>query len=287
MTECKSKNSQEFEDARNLLDQMLVDTKLYYRGKDFKALLDFVVRLRNFAPFNAMLLNIQKPGLSYAASKHDWWDKFRRFPKEDSRPLIILWPFGPVALVYDVQDTEGHELPKDAFSFTAKGEMSHEEFNSFIVRCEIKGITCKMVDKGDKMAGSIRTVKRAINKGDRPEYEVKINKNHEPLVQFTTMVHELAHLYLGHLGIDIVLKAPTRQNTSLFQRELEAESLTYLVCSRHGVEPRSHTYLAGYVDNNLTIDNVDIYQIMRAAGQVENLLGLVEGRISFAGVGKG
>ena len=287
MTGNPSHANQKAEEARNLLDQLLQDSKIYYRGKDYKDLLDFVVRLRNFAPFNAMLLNIQKPGLSYAASRPDWWHKFRRYPKEDARPLIILWPFGPVALVYDVQDTEGLELPEDAFSFPAEGDMSLEKFTAYTARCEAKGITCKMVDKGDKMAGLIRAVKRAVQKGDRPSYEIKINKNHKPSVRFNTLVHELAHLYLGHLGKDISLKTPDRLNLNLLQRELEAESLAYLVCSRNGVKPRSHTYLAGYVENNLTIDDIDVYQIMRAAGQVENLLGLTEGKTGFAGSGKG
>jgi hypothetical protein len=29
---------------------------------------------------------------------------------EGARPLLILWPFGPVALVYDVMDTAGKDL---------------------------------------------------------------------------------------------------------------------------------------------------------------------------------
>ena len=33
--------------------------------------------------------------------------------KEGVRPLLILWPFAPVTLVYDVDDTEGDELPAD------------------------------------------------------------------------------------------------------------------------------------------------------------------------------
>src|SRR3989441_4342085 len=93
--------------ARSLLDQLLADSRLYTQSKDYKDLLDFVVRLRNFAPFNAMLLQVQKPGLSYAASAHDWRERFGRWPKEGARPLLILWPFAPVALVYDVMDTEG------------------------------------------------------------------------------------------------------------------------------------------------------------------------------------
>jgi hypothetical protein len=51
----------ETEAARSLLDQLLTDSRLYTQSKDYKELLDFVVRLRNFAPFNAMLLQVQKP----------------------------------------------------------------------------------------------------------------------------------------------------------------------------------------------------------------------------------
>ena len=77
--------------ARSLLDQLLTDSRLYTRTKDYKELLDFVIRLRNFAPFNAMLLQVQKPGLRFAASAVDWRDRFDRQPKEGARPLLILW----------------------------------------------------------------------------------------------------------------------------------------------------------------------------------------------------
>ena len=72
----------ETEAARSLLDKLLEDSRLYTQSKDYKDLLDFVARLRNFAPFNAMLLHLQKPGLSYAASARDWRDRFGRRPKE-------------------------------------------------------------------------------------------------------------------------------------------------------------------------------------------------------------
>lgn len=63
---------------RGLLDQLLEESKLYRRSEDYQQLLNFVVRLRDFAPFNAMLLHIQKPGLSYAALERDWRERFRR-----------------------------------------------------------------------------------------------------------------------------------------------------------------------------------------------------------------
>jgi len=40
------------------------------------------------------------------------------------------------------------------------------------------------------------------------------------------------------------------------------------------VTSKSETYLKDYVDKNTTVEQVDLYQVMRAAGQVETLLGL-------------
>jgi len=60
------------EATRSILAQLLENSRLYETSSDYKELLDFIVKLRNFAPFNAVLLHIQKPGLMYAASAHDW-----------------------------------------------------------------------------------------------------------------------------------------------------------------------------------------------------------------------
>ncbi len=83
--------SPELEVARSLLDQLFADSRLYTQSKDYMQLLDFVARLRNVAPFNALLLQVQKPGLSYAASARDWRERFGRSPKVGARPLLILW----------------------------------------------------------------------------------------------------------------------------------------------------------------------------------------------------
>ena len=173
----------ETEAARSLLDQLLADSRLYTRSKDYKDLLDFVVRLRNFAPFNAMLLQIQKPGLSYAASAPDWCEHFSRTIKEGARPLLILWPFGPVAFVYDVLDTEGDPLPKDVSSFFAKGPIGEKRIASFIPLMNRKGIECLYVDAGDQKAGVI--FKRHISRPGVQRYiDVKpaSDTGHPPLL---------------------------------------------------------------------------------------------------------
>jgi hypothetical protein len=263
----------ETQGTRSLLDQLLSDSKLYTRSADYQQLLDFVVRLRNFAPFNAMLLQVQKPGLSYAASARDWRERFDRKPKEGARPLLILWPFGPVALVYDVQDTEGKDLPKDVWSFFAQGEIDEEQLKGFETLVRRKNIEWCWFDRGDQDAGYIRIVRRSSS--EEPNvYRMFINRNHPAATKFDTLTHELGHLFLGHIGPDKDLGIPERASTTLVQRELEAESVAYLTCKRNRVEPQSQKYLSHYVKQDTTTEIIDIYQVMRAAGQVESMLGL-------------
>jgi hypothetical protein len=260
--------------ARSLLDQLLADSRLYTKSKDYKDLLDFVVRLRNFAPFNAMLLQVQKPGLSYAASAHDWRERFGRWPKEGARPLLILWPFGPVALVYDVMDTEGKPLPEDVASFFARGAIDAIKLRSFEPLLKRKSIEWCWLDAGDQQAGSIRVVQRASNDKEATQYRMHINRNHVPAVLFATLTHELGHLFLGHLGPDRKLDVPERYAVGYLQREIEAELVAYLACERNGVKSKSQTYLSNFVNAYTTVDQIDVYQVMRAAGQAETLLGL-------------
>ncbi len=221
--------------AHSLLDQLLNDSLLYKQSKDYKELLDFVVRLRNFAPFNAMLLQVQKPGLSYAASARDWRERFGRTPKPGARPLLILWPFGPVALVYDVLDTEGRPLPEDVASFFAYGSINDERLASFLTLMANKGIEWRWVDAGDRSAGWICVIKRATKAKEASAYRIHINRNHPVAVQFSTLAHELGHLFLGHLGRDHMLNIPERPYSTAAQQELEAESVAFLVCARNGV----------------------------------------------------
>ncbi len=264
----------EAEAARSLLDDLLEKSRLYKKSNDYQKLLDFVVRLRNFAPFNAMLLQVQKPGLSYAASERDWRELFGRELKEGARPLLILWPFGPVALVYDVMDTEGDELPEDVASFVARGQIDEQQMESFPLLLARKNIDWHWIDAGDRKAGSVSVVYRTLHGKETSRYRLEINRNHTPAVQFTTLAHELGHLYLGHLGPDSRLKIPERPRPDLDLREVEAESVAYIVCKRNGVEPKSQTYLSGFINKRTTFEGIAVYQIMRAAGRIEALLEL-------------
>jgi hypothetical protein len=122
-------------------------------------------------------------------------------------------------------------------------------------------------------SGSIRVTSRGVN-DVASTYEIAVNRNHTDAVQFSTLAHELGHLFLGHLGADQHLKVPERPTLTHAQRELEAESVAFIVCTRNGVECRSKTYLSNFVKASTTVQDIDVYQVMRAAGQVESVLQL-------------
>jgi len=261
----------DIEGTRSLLGNLIQEAKLYHSSQEYRELLDFTARLRDFAPFNAMLLHLQKPGITYAATVADWHKRFRRYPKQSVRPLLVMRPFGPVALVYDVLDTDGEDLPVDAFKFPARGDMSQDQFVGFEKALQRNAIEPYYFDAGDAKAGSIQVIKRPEERGKVTRYRISINRNHAPATRFVTLAHELAHLFLGHLGPDEFLSIPARQGHSHAQIELEAESVAYVVCNRNGVEARSETYLRYFTD---AADKIDIYAIMRAVGKIERLLGL-------------
>ena len=259
---------------RSLLDKLLQDSRLYTTSEAYMELLQFIARMRNFAPFNALLLQIQKPGMRFAASKTDWRDRFGAELKEDARPLLILWPFGPVALVYDVVDVEGGTIPVDAESFVAKGAITEDDIAKFIRRMEAACVLTEYTDSGDGKAGSIRMTTPPKDEKTRGWDGMKINRNHHPPVCFVTIAHELAHLFLGHLGEDKKRGIKDRRRCTIPQREIEAETVAYLVAKRSGVDSRSETYLANYVRDHAFMENLDFYQMTRAAGQIETLLGI-------------
>ncbi len=276
---------QEEEEVRSLLNQLFRDSLLYQTSEEFYGLLRFIQRLRGFAPFNAMLLQIQKPGLQYAASRYDWKRRFNREVKDGARPLVILWPFSPVAFVYDVADTEGDPLPVEATDpFRAFGDMQEESIEQFGLLLSRSGIVLLCIDCGAGLAGNVQRnepegleiINRSKDKKEKSSYIVRLNKSHNPNVQFVTLVHELAHLYLGHLGPDKALAIPERWIPDHDTAELEAESVSFLVCTRRGIHSNAEQYLAEFVKHNKTVERLDIYAVLKAAGKIETVLGLAE-----------
>src|ERR1700704_696034 len=70
-------------------------------------------------------------------------------------------------------------------------------------------------------------------------YQLLLNSNLSDESRYATLVHELGHLYCGHLGAWDQRSWPDRRGVPVAVREFEAESVSYLVCSRLGIENAS------------------------------------------------
>ncbi|MCY4584921.1 MAG: ImmA/IrrE family metallo-endopeptidase [Bryobacterales bacterium] len=260
-----------YQHERALIEQLIAATKLYNSSEAIQELFDFTIRLREFAPFNAMLLHIQKPGLTHAATARDWWSRFRRKPKTGARPLLILRVMGPVDFVFDIQDTEGDELPEGAFAFPTFGDLTEERFSGFMPAIARERIEVVEIDAGDGHAGWIRLIEESTTRRGKNRYKLAYNRNHPVATRFVTVAHELAHLYLGHMGPDGGRRVPDRGYLFRDMREVEAEMTAYLVAKRNGLEPKSESYLANYQG---AFRELDLYAVTRAANAVETAMGI-------------
>jgi len=102
-------------------------------------------------------------------------------------------------------------------------------------------------------------------------YNLVLNENLSREAIYGTMVHELAHLYCGHLGTPNKKWWPDRRGLAEVVKEFEAESVTYLLCKRLGIDNPSDQYLAGYMNQDQKVPPISLECIMKAAGLIEKM----------------
>ncbi len=102
-------------------------------------------------------------------------------------------------------------------------------------------------------------------------YDMLIRDELESPAQYATATHELAHLYCGHIGTPNAKWWPDRRGLSLETQEFEAESVSYLLCGRIGIESPADEYLSGYFKDNQKTPDISIECIMKAAGLIEQM----------------
>lgn len=272
------------------LDELFALTQQYRRSAQFKNLLDFVSRFRLYAPYNAMLLHVQRPGATYVAPASRWLRDYRRRIKPEAHPLVILQPMGPVMFVFDVSDTvpmdDAPPLPREVEDpFGVAGGDVKSELDWTRRNAVRDGISIHTRKDGAQSAGMIRRVAsserylrfpvRASGRDSFVEvpvrYQLILNELHSPATQYATLVHELAHLYCGHLGTPNDNWWPDRSNLSHMVEEIEAESVSYLLCRRRGLKSPSNEYLASYLKEDWQMPPISLDTVMKIAGLIEQM----------------
>ncbi len=86
---------------------------------------------------------------------------------------------------------------------------------------------------------------------------------------YSVLTHELAHIYLGHLGTDNDKWWPSRMGIDNTTMEIEAEAVSFLLNKRLGLEGNSASYLSSYIKNEDSLENISLDLIVRVAARLE------------------
>lgn len=102
-------------------------------------------------------------------------------------------------------------------------------------------------------------------------YEMLLNSKLSAEAKYATIVHELAHLYCGHLGTPNSKWWPDRRGLKQSIEEFEAEAVCYMVCTRLGIDNPSDEYLSGYMQSNEEVPPISLECVMKVAGLIEKM----------------
>jgi hypothetical protein len=237
-----------------------------------------------------MLVRIQMPGARFVAPAHRWKRDFGRKIKVNARPLVILQPMSPVMFVFDVSDTEpgknAKPLPPEVEKpFEVRKGRIGMELKWTIENSKRDGVRVQPRKEGSQSGGSIRPASGGVlvfdagndRKGNQKlvdvplRYDILHNQGGSTASQYASVVHELAHLYCGHMGTPNPKWWPDRRGLDSQAEEFEAESVAYLVCARLGIDNPSEKYLADYLGKNGEVPNISVDVVMKVAGLIEQM----------------
>jgi hypothetical protein len=253
---------------KSTIDHLFKQSKKYRKSKSFHELIEFMGKFKNYAPYNNMLVHFQNPSCSFYATAIDWARDFQRYPIEDARPMVIIAPMHPILLVYDVDQTEGKELPKELKKF-AKFEGEWRESwltqmisnaNKYAINVQFKELT--------STNGGFATLSRGT--GDW-KMRVVLHNNLDNPSKFGVLCHELAHIMLGHLGTDKDHWWPSRMNLDRNIVEIEAEAVSYIVTTRLGLKGSSPEYISRHFEDDNIPSGISVDLIAKISTKIESM----------------
>jgi len=251
------------------LDELLRKSIIYRNSAAFKEALAFSAKFRDYAPYNNLLVRVQNPSCSYYATARDWENRFKRTVKEDARPMLILAPMHPVMLVYDLDQTDGPDLPEKLKNFAkADGVFDPVRLSRTLENAARMRVRVQRKPLSSTHGGFVTT--RLYESGAYKMRIVLSDKLTEPQA-YAVLCHEIGHILLGHLGTDEDRWWPCRINLSHDAVEVEAESVSYMVAARLGLETASDAYLAGFAKNDRIPEGVSLELIVKVAGKIEEM----------------
>lgn len=245
------------ERLKALTDQLEQGVSDIFQSGQYAAYLTAMSKFHHYSFGNTMLIFMQCPNATNVAGYHDWRRNFGRQVKRGERGITILAPcpyrrkeeveedasdgspatsvqwvqrmgFRTVT-VFDVSQTEGKPLPELVKKLT--GDVAQYESMVAALR-SISPYPISMESFPGGAYGCCNFVERRI----------LVQPDMSQIQTIKTMIHEVSHAKL-HAPPEKTEELP--QHKQRFVREMEAESVAYVVCQHFGIDTSDYSF--GYV----------------------------------------
>ena len=241
------KKQKEQQDALKKLEE---GVKEVFTSEKYEEFLKTYSKFHKYSINNSIMILMQRPDASSAASFQTWKKLGRQVTKgEKGIKILVPIPYKyekevqnengdketkemsgtsfRVGNVFDISQTAGKELPKlttDLKEYSAEIELAIDA---------IAGTSKVPVHFKSDMPPDKKGYYHIKNK------EIVINDNMSDTQTFKTLIHEIAHSKIHAKDLD---------KYNAHEREVQAESVAYVVCSAYGIDTSEYSfgYIAGW-----------------------------------------
>jgi len=240
----KKTNKKSF--VRQKIKELEEKIKAFKTSQEFLNFVKAMSRFHKYSFNNQLMILSQKRDATRVAGFRTW-KKLGRYVKRGEKGIVIFVPIiwhenedgeeekvirFKTGYVFDISQTGGKALPEMSLIVKDEGDAL---YNSCLELAQKRGIrvdvVCDLKPYG-------------VSKGG----EVLLRADENKTSMATTLIHEIAHELLHQKDEERELDRETK--------ELEAETVAYIVCSHFGIEAPSHKYLAAWQKNHQIIDSL-------------------------------
>lgn len=279
------------ERLKALTDKLESGVSDIFQSSQYAEYLAAMSKFHHYSFGNTLLIFMQRPDATRVAGYHDWKNKFGRQVKAHEKGIQILAPCiyykwvqrqkiseqaglpmqgtdgSPVmewvreqrmgykiVTVFDVSQTEGKELPSLGVSELTGNVTGYSAILEKLQSLSPLPVVFETFPKDAKGYCSYL------------EQRIVIQPNMSQQQTVKTLVHEIAHAKL-HLPTDL----DPAERPSRTAREVEAESIAYVVCQHLGIDTSDYSfaYVAGWSrDQDLTVLKASLERIRATAAEL-------------------
>lgn len=270
MPEKPGKNREQLKEITDRIEAGIRDIFESGDMERYRNYLRTMSRFHNYSLNNQALIHLQRPDATFVAGYNRWRDKFSRHVLRGEKGITIIAPtpykkkieqekldpdtklpildadgkivteekeieipmFRPVK-VFDYAQTDGKPLPERVASPVANLTGSVENYEAFM----------EALRRSSPVPMEVKPLSADVDGYFSPKSQsITLREGMSEVQTVSAAVHEIAHAKLHNYGLQ---QAAERRHKSRNTEEVEAESISFMVCAYFGIETGANSF--GYV----------------------------------------